>query len=40
MMPVGLLRESKKGIKRADCVVISKCPENLTLEESNIIKKN
>ena len=39
MMPVGLLRESKKGIKRADCVVISKCPENLTLEESNRIKK-
>jgi tetraacyldisaccharide 4'-kinase len=38
-MPVGLLRESKKGIKRADCVVISKCPENLTLEESNRIKK-
>ncbi len=39
IMPVGLLRESKKGIKRADCVVISKCPENLTLEESNRIKK-
>jgi len=39
MMPVGLLRESKKGIKRADCVIISKCPENLTLEESNRIKK-
>ena len=39
MMPVGLLRESKKGIERADCVVISKCPENLTLEESNRIKK-
>jgi tetraacyldisaccharide 4'-kinase len=39
LMPVGLLRESKKGIKRADCVVISKCPENLTLEESNRIKK-
>ena len=39
MMPVGLLRESKEGIKRADCVVISKCPENLTLEESNRIKK-
>jgi tetraacyldisaccharide 4'-kinase len=38
-MPVGLLRESKKGIERADCVVISKCPENLTLEESNRIKK-
>ena len=40
MMPVGLLRESKKGIKRADCVVISKCPENLTMEESKTIEKN
>ena len=39
MIPVGLLRESKKGIKRADCVIISKCPENLNLEESNRIKK-
>ena len=39
MLPVGLLRESKKGIKRADCVVISKCPENLTLAESNRIEK-
>ena len=39
MMPVGLLRESKIGIKRADCIVISKCPENLTLEESNRIEK-
>ena len=39
MLPVGLLRESKKGIKRADCVVISKCPGNLTLEESNRIEK-
>ena len=39
MLPVGLLRESKKGIKRADCVVISKCPENLTLEESKRIEK-
>ena len=39
MLPVGLLRESKKGIKRADCVVISKCPENLTLEESDRIEK-
>jgi tetraacyldisaccharide 4'-kinase len=39
MMPVGLLRESKRGIKRADCVVISKCPEDLTLEESKRIEK-
>ncbi len=40
MMPVGLLRESKKGINRADCVVISKCPKNLSLEESNRIEKS
>tara|TARA_Y100000768_G_scaffold388752_1_gene386832 strand:+ start:99 stop:1130 length:1032 start_codon:yes stop_codon:yes gene_type:complete len=40
MMPIGRLRESKKGIKRADCVIISKCPEDLTLKESKrIVKK-
>jgi tetraacyldisaccharide 4'-kinase len=39
MMPVGLLRESKKELKEQIVLVISKCPENLTLEESNRIKK-
>lgn len=32
IMPVGRLRESRKGAKRADLVIVSKCPENLSLE--------
>ena len=40
IMPTGLLRESVRGINRADCVVISKCPDNLSLEESKIIETN
>src|SRR5688572_24511218 len=30
MMPTGLLREPRSGAKRADAVIVSKCPENLT----------
>ena len=40
IMPTGLLRESARGINRADCIVISKCPENLTAEESKRIEAN
>lgn len=29
MLPAGRLRESKKGIRRADIVVVTKCPENV-----------
>ena len=34
IMPVGKLRESKRGIKRADCVIVTKCPDNLSEEEA------
>jgi tetraacyldisaccharide 4'-kinase len=34
ILPAGTLRESKKGAKRADLIVVSKCPSNL--EEKNI----
>ena len=27
IMPVGKLRESRIGIKRADCIIVTKCPE-------------
>lgn len=30
VLPVGRLRESKSGANRADIVVVTKCPENLT----------
>ncbi|MCC9168324.1 tetraacyldisaccharide 4'-kinase [Pontibacter harenae] len=39
IMPVGLLRESKEGAKRADVVLVSKCPTGLTDEAKNTIKQ-
>jgi tetraacyldisaccharide 4'-kinase len=39
MMPAGYLRESKKGINRADIIVVSKTPEKTTaVEIRNLIK--
>ena len=38
-LPAGNLRESKKGIKRADVIVINKCPANLTMDEAQSIKE-
>lgn len=39
MMPAGYLRESKKGIERADIIVISKTPDKTTaVEIRNVIK--
>ncbi|MBK0402962.1 tetraacyldisaccharide 4'-kinase [Adhaeribacter sp. BT258] len=43
MLPTGLLREPRWGAKRADAVIVSKCPENLLASEKqqleNGIKK-
>lgn len=33
IFPVGRLRESRSGAKRADIVVVSKCPSDLSVEE-------
>lgn len=33
IVPFGRLRESRKGYKRADCIIVSKCPPDLTLSE-------
>lgn len=38
ILPAGDLRESKSGIKRADIVIVSKCPE-LTFEQMNKVRK-
>ncbi len=38
ILPAGDLRESRKGIKRADCIIISKCPPNLSEIEMNNIR--
>ena len=39
-MPAGNLRESKKGIKRADLIIVSKCPVNLAETEREKIKNS
>lgn len=39
LLPTGNLRESRKGIKRADVLLFSKCPQNLTTEAKNAAKK-
>ncbi len=38
MLPTGNLRESKSGAKRANVVIVTKCPDTLSLEEQNKIK--
>lgn len=38
ILPAGNLRESKKGVSRADIVVITKCPENFKESQAQIIK--
>jgi tetraacyldisaccharide 4'-kinase len=36
-LPAGRLRESKRGRKRANAIVVTKCPKELTREEKNQI---
>lgn len=40
VLPAGLLREPKYGAKRADAVIISKCPRSIELAEQKRIKAN
>jgi tetraacyldisaccharide 4'-kinase len=40
LMPSGRLRESLKGMKRADIVVVSKCPNDLSLKEAQQMLNN
>ena len=39
VLPTGNLRESRRGAKRADVIVVTKCPENLSIDEQNRIEK-
>jgi tetraacyldisaccharide 4'-kinase len=39
MLPSGNLREPKRGAKRADIIVVTKCPENLPGEKMDEIRK-
>jgi len=38
MLPTGNLRESSSGAKRANVVIVTKCPATLSLDEQNKIK--
>lgn len=38
MLPTGNLRESRTGAKRANIIIVTKCPSNLSLDEQQIIK--
>jgi tetraacyldisaccharide 4'-kinase len=40
LLPMGRLRESRAGAKRADVVVVTKCPSHLSLEEKNRLKQS
>jgi len=40
MLPTGNLREWRIGKKRADCVIVTKCPKDLDLAARNEIKKS
>jgi tetraacyldisaccharide 4'-kinase len=37
LLPVGGLRESRSGAKRAGAIVVTKCPENLSKQEQELI---
>ena len=39
VLPTGNLRESRSGAKRANVIIVTKCPFNLSLDEQNDIKK-
>lgn len=39
LLPTGNLRESKSGAKRADTIIITKCPKTISKEEEQKIKR-
>ena len=39
IIPIGNLREKKRGYKRADIIVVSKCPEQICKDEMDSIRK-
>ncbi len=40
LLPMGRLRENRRGIQRADAIVVTKIPEDLSSEEKHQIVKN
>ncbi|QSE96835.1 tetraacyldisaccharide 4'-kinase [Fulvivirga lutea] len=39
VLPLGRLREARKGAKRADIIVVTKCPQELSANERNSIRE-
>jgi tetraacyldisaccharide 4'-kinase len=39
MLPAGNLRESRSGVQRADIVIVTKCPSDLSSDAQNTLKK-
>lgn len=39
ILPTGNLRESRRGARRADLILVTKCPANLSLEEQEKIRR-
>ena len=39
VFPFGRLRESRKGARRADIIIVTKCPADLSTEEAETIRK-
>ncbi|MGB0840254.1 MAG: tetraacyldisaccharide 4'-kinase, partial [Chitinophagales bacterium] len=37
--PIGRLREGRSGAKRADIIIVSKCPDELSASEKNTIRQ-
>ncbi len=40
LLPMGRLRENRQGIQRANAIIVTKIPENLSNEEKQYIEKN
>jgi tetraacyldisaccharide 4'-kinase len=40
MLPAGNLRECRSGAKRANVIIVTKCPSELAIEEQNQIRNN
>lgn len=39
ILPLGTLRESKDAYKRADVIIVSKCPDDMKVEEANEMRR-
>lgn len=40
MLPTGNLRESRRGAKRANMIIVTKCPSTLSIDKQNVIRIN